>query len=69
MLASASHDGTVKIWDIANPSRPLNTFIQHDAPVTILRYNPVDKALATGGNDRTIKYWDLDSFSLVNEME
>ena len=31
-----------------------------------VKYNPVDKALASGGNDRTVKYWDLDSYSLVN---
>jgi len=26
----------------------------------------VDKALATGGSDRTVKYWDLDSLSLIS---
>ena len=65
-MASGSHDGTVKIWDIGIPSKPITTFIQHDAPVTCMKYNPVDKALASGGNDRIIKYWDLDSYSMVN---
>lgn len=65
IMASGSHDGTVKIWDLSNAAKPIATFIQHDAPVTTMRYNPVDKALASGGNDRTIKYWDLDSYSLV----
>ena len=64
-MASGSHDGTVKIWDIGIPSKPITTFIQHDAPVTCMKYNPVDKALASGGNDRIIKYWDLDSYSMV----
>ena len=50
---------------MANPIRALNTFVQHDAPVTCVRYNPVDKALSSGANDRTVKYWDLDSYSLV----
>ncbi len=50
---------------MANPVRALNTFVQHDAPVTCVRYNPVDKALSSGANDRTVKYWDLDSYSLV----
>ena len=64
-MASGSHDGTLKVWDTANTARPLTTFVQHDAPVMCVRYNPVDKALASGGNDRTVKYWDLDSYSLV----
>jgi katanin p80 WD40 repeat-containing subunit B1 len=53
------------MWDLANSTKPIATFLHHDAPVTNLRYNPVDKALASGGNDRTVKYWDLDSFTLV----
>jgi len=67
IMASGSHDGTLKVWDLANISRPLTTFLQHDAPVMNVKYNPVDKALASGGNDRTVKYWDLDSYSLVIE--
>lgn len=65
-LASSSHDGTVKFWDIGQCAKPMVTFTQHDAPVTCLKYNPVDKALASGGNDRTVKYWDLDTMVMVS---
>ena len=41
------------------------TFNLHEGPVTCLQYNPQDLTLASGSKDKTVKYWDLDNFSLV----
>ena len=43
----------------------LHTFLLHDAPVNCVKFNPIDMALATGGADRLVRYWDLEKFSLV----
>jgi len=34
--------------------------------VTCLSYNPHNLSLANGSSDRTVKYWDLEQFSLIN---
>jgi len=56
-FASASVDGTVKIWsnDFATVVRTLEG---HTSYVTALALDPEDKLLASGGSDQRIQVWD-----------
>jgi WD40 repeat protein len=57
-LASASVDGTVKLWDI-HTGACLQTFFEHTAPVIRVQWSPDGGTLASCGYDATIRFWDL----------
>ena len=56
-LASASHDETIKVWDLGT-STCLKTLKGHDDCVTSIQF--LGKGLmASSSYDSTIKFWDL----------
>jgi WD40 repeat protein/class 3 adenylate cyclase len=59
VLASASDDGTVKLWSA--DGRELKTLKGHSAPVYSVSFSPDGKLLATASADKTIKLWRQDS--------
>jgi WD40 repeat protein/serine/threonine protein kinase len=56
-LASAGHDQTVRIWDLAN-GKAAFTLTQHRNVVYGLAYSPDGARLATASWDGTVKVWD-----------
>ena len=56
-LASAGHDGTVKVWDAATGQETL-TLGGHTAPVNGVVFSPDGQRLASAGHDGTVKVWD-----------
>ncbi len=58
-LASASDDGTVKLWSA--DGRELKTLAAHTAPVYNVSFSPNGRLLATASADKTIKLWKQDS--------
>ncbi|KAK3309561.1 WD40-repeat-containing domain protein [Chaetomium strumarium] len=56
-IASASADGTAKIWDAATGAH-LNTLVGHMAGVSCLAWSPDSNTLATGSDDKAIRLWD-----------
>ncbi|KAK3397958.1 WD40-repeat-containing domain protein [Sordaria brevicollis] len=56
-IASASADGTVKIWD-ASTGHNLDTLVGHMAGVSCLAWAPDSNTLATGSDDKAIRLWD-----------
>ena len=46
-------------------NKVIHNFLLHDAPITCIKFNPMDMAMASGAADKTVKYWDLEHYSLV----
>jgi tetratricopeptide (TPR) repeat protein len=57
-LASASWDGTVKLWDAATGQEAL-TLTGHTSSVMSVAYSPDGRRLASASGDRTVKLWDV----------
>jgi WD40 repeat protein/serine/threonine protein kinase len=61
-LASASHDRTVRIWDVKT-GRPVGELRGHDDVVYGVAYSPDGSRLATASWDGTVRIWDAAPFS------
>ena len=62
MIASASNDKTVKLWNVDDGTL-LNTFEGsegHKDNVRTVTFSPDGEKIISGSNDRTIKIWNID---------
>ncbi|MGH3720268.1 MAG: TIR domain-containing protein [Pseudonocardiaceae bacterium] len=63
LLATASADGTVGIWD-TDFCACLRDIRVHDGGVVATAFDPEGRILATGSNDGVTRLWDVDSGEL-----
>jgi len=66
-LASASGDGTVKLWRVSDGAL-LATLEGHEGPVWGVTYSPDGQVLASASDDHTIKLWDARNGALLNTL-
>ncbi|PRP78603.1 hypothetical protein PROFUN_13552 [Planoprotostelium fungivorum] len=66
-LASASKDGSVKIWDIVL-GRVIHSLTSHTMSVTCIRWGGAG-LIYSGSQDRTIKVWEASSGKLVRTLD
>jgi hypothetical protein len=66
-LASASSDGTVRLWDVAT-RRGIATLVGHEAEVTSLAFTPDGKLLIRGAWDGGIKLWDATTWREIGPL-
>ena len=62
ILAIGYADGYVDLWDIA-ARKKLSELKAHDSEVTSIRFNKKLSQMATAGNDRSIRLWDMKDSS------
>lgn len=67
LLASAGHDGTVRLWD-ALTRRELRTLRGHTRAVECVAFSPDVRWLASGGHDETVRLWDPSSSTQVHTL-
>src|SRR5262249_30057148 len=58
-LASASEDGTVKVWELETGEEMLN--LQHADRVYSVAFNSDGRRLASGGWDQMVRIWDANT--------
>jgi hypothetical protein len=63
-LASASGDGTLKIWDVAT-NNCLAMLSGHRDLVHHVAFSPDGKKIASASDDRTLKIWDAETHSCL----
>ncbi|KAA6370701.1 MAG: putative Coatomer subunit beta', partial [Streblomastix strix] len=70
LFASASVDGTVKIWGL-NSSVPQMTLLTHEKGCnSVSFYHGIDRThIITAGDDTLIKIWDLQSKACIAELQ
>jgi WD40 repeat protein len=56
---SASHDGTVRLWDLG-AGRELRRFVGHTDRVLCVAVSPDGRFALSGGCDGTLRLWDLE---------
>jgi WD40 repeat protein len=66
-LASASHDGTVRIWDVRSGD-PIVARLDHTNGVRCVAFSPDGQLLASGGYDRVVKVWDTQTWKVLYEQ-
>ncbi len=57
LLASGSHDDTVRLWD-PDTGELLRTLEGHEGDVNSVAFSPNGRLLASGSDDRTVRLWD-----------
>ena len=67
LIATASKDGNVRLWDAADGS-PVRTLSGHGGGVNSIAFSPDGALLASGSDDRTAKLWNVADGSLVRTL-
>jgi WD40 repeat protein len=58
LASAAAFENTVRLWDVAS-GHPLGASRGHTGTVTRVVFHPSGKKLASGGEDGTVKLWDV----------
>mgnify|MGYP005848726203 FL=1 len=59
LLASASEDKNVRLWNTARRTR-IKMLIGHEKPVNAVRFSPDGAILASASDDRTVRLWSVE---------
>ncbi|XP_044290111.1 katanin p80 WD40 repeat-containing subunit B1 isoform X2 [Varanus komodoensis] len=81
-VASGCMDTNIKLWDVRRKGcvfrykmwdltagKIMSEFTGHTAPVNVVEFHPNEYLLASGGSDRSIRFWDLEKFQVVSCIE
>nr|XP_018667305.1 F-box-like/WD repeat-containing protein TBL1XR1 [Ciona intestinalis] len=68
MLASASFDSTVRLWELEKGAC-LHTLTKHHEPVYSVAFSPDGRLLASGSFDKCVHIWSTQTGRLVHSYE
>ncbi|MFZ1471403.1 MAG: hypothetical protein WAV79_00625, partial [Anaerolineae bacterium] len=68
ILASGSHDGTIRLWDIESGACIL-TWAAHSDVIAALALHPYARLLASASYDTTVRLWDADTDAPVRTLQ
>ena len=75
LAASASADGTMKLWDVSRAGhglrrvmQPIHTCVGHSRGINEVSWNPVSPLVATASDDKTVRLWDAVTSDCVVEL-
>ncbi|KYC40905.1 hypothetical protein WA1_25145 [Scytonema hofmannii PCC 7110] len=67
ILASGSHDQTVKLWDV-NTGQCLKTLQGHTSWISSVAFSPQGDSLTSTSLDETIKLWNIKTGECLKTM-
>src|SRR5207244_5318413 len=67
LVAAGHDDGVTRLWDPAR-DEPVAELFGHDLPVSAVAFSADGKHLASAGEDRTIKIWELATGKLIRTL-
>ncbi|MBN3950075.1 MAG: protein kinase [Nostoc sp. NMS7] len=67
ILASASYDETIKLWNLAT-GEEIYTLTGHSDSVDSISISSDSKTLASGSDDKTIKLWNLATGKIIRTL-
>eukprot|EP01133_Synstelium_polycarpum_P015959 gene15959-18973_t len=65
-LVTGGEEKVIKVWDVENGFKVVETFRGHRDVVTALAFRRGTYTLYSGSNDRTLKIWDLSQMAFVD---
>jgi WD40 repeat protein len=65
MIASASEDNTVKLWNRNLDGKERQTLRGHNSRVTSMSFSPDGQMIASASEDKTVKLWSRDGKELA----
>eukprot|EP00537_Pseudo-nitzschia_pungens_P009928 CAMPEP_0172384884 /NCGR_PEP_ID=MMETSP1061-20121228/2579_1 /TAXON_ID=37318 /ORGANISM="Pseudo-nitzschia pungens, Strain cf. pungens" /LENGTH=931 /DNA_ID=CAMNT_0013113665 /DNA_START=146 /DNA_END=2941 /DNA_ORIENTATION=+ len=68
VLASASWDGSVKLWDLYKANVPTES-LQHNSDVVCVACRPDGKEIVSGTIRGLLSFWDVESGKLKHELD
>lgn len=68
MLASASWDGSVRLWDLYKGNVPTEN-LQHNSDVVCVAYRPDGKEICAGTIGGLLSFWDVENAKLKFEID
>ena len=70
LLATASDDATVQLWDFSDRAQPAKIgppLMGHQDAVTSVAFSPDGRTLASVSDDRTLRLWDLGELNTIRD--
>jgi ribosome assembly protein 4 len=68
MLATASGDSTIRVWDMSSQT-PVATLAGHESWVQCLSWSPDMQFIVSGGMDKSVFVWDKSAFSSIKKKD